>query len=92
MNRFDTKAVIDLAEVVDRDGLDAHAATLFALAEQASFAGVSPVLQQVMLSQDEPYVARVRAFVLMSRAVVNRGGRRVRPADRTLVDATPVAA
>lgn len=75
MNRFDTKAVIDLAEAVDRDGLDLHATTLFALAEQASDIGVSRVLRQVMLDTDEPYVARVRAFTLMSGAVANRGVR-----------------
>jgi|GEM_PF-4650080 len=72
MNRFDTQAVIDLAEAVDHDGLDTHTSSLFALAERAAELGVSPVLQQVMLSLDEPYVARVRAFILMGGAVANR--------------------
>lgn len=87
MNRFDTKAVIDLAEAVDTDGLDAHAATLFALAEQASDLGVSRVLADVMLATDEPYVARVRAFTLLSGAVANRA---VRARSRRLQ--VPVAA
>ena len=87
MNRFDTAAVIDLAEVVDRDGLDAHAATLFALAEQASDLGLSRVLTDVMLSHDEPYVARVRAFVLLSGAIANRAVRGNRGLARDLVAA-----
>lgn len=87
MNRFDTAAVIDLAEVVDRDGLDAHPATLFALAEQAADLGVSRVLTDVMLSHDEPYVARVRAFVLLSGAIANRTARGGRHAARELVAA-----
>lgn len=82
MNRFDTQAVIDLAEAVDHDGLDTHAPSLSALAQQASELGVSPVLQQVMLSADEPYVARVRAFTLMSGAVANRDVRGERAAHR----------
>lgn len=81
--RFDAAAVVDLAEVVDRDGLDAHAATLFALAERASQAGVSPVLVDVMLGTSEPYVARVRAFTRVGAAVAG-----ARPAStRTLVAA-----
>lgn len=75
MDRFSTAAVIDLAEVVDRDGLDVHTATLFELAQRASELGVSPVLLDVMLSHDEPYVARVRAFTLLSAAVANRAVR-----------------
>lgn len=67
--RFDSAAVVDLAEAVDRDGLDAHAATLFALAERAPGAGVSPVLVDVMLGTDEPYVARLRAFTRVGMAV-----------------------
>lgn len=75
MNRFDTAALIDLAEVVDRDGLDAHAATVSALADQAADLGVSRVLIDVMVSSEEPYVARVRAFVLLSSAVARRAVR-----------------
>lgn len=67
--RFDDAAVVALAEAVDRDGLDAHAATLFALAERAPVAGVSPVLVDVMLGTDEPYVARLRAFTRVGMAV-----------------------
>jgi hypothetical protein len=87
MNRFDTAAVIDLAEAVDRDGLDAHAATLFALAEQGTAMGLSSVLSDVMLSTEEPYVARVRAFVILSGAVANRRGRAVPSARHDLVAA-----
>lgn len=72
MNRFDTAAVIDLAEVVERDGLDAHASTLFALADRASAVGVSPVLVGVMLSAHEPAVARMRAFGMVAAAVASR--------------------
>jgi hypothetical protein len=68
--RFDSAAVVDLAEAVDRDGLDVHAATLSALAERASATGVSPVLVDVMLGAGEPYVARLRAFVRVGQAVV----------------------
>lgn len=75
--RFDAAAVVDLAEVVDRDGLDAHAATLFALAERASEAGVSPVLVDVMLGTGEPYVARLRAFTRVGVAVAAARGPRV---------------
>lgn len=88
MNRFDTAAVIDLAEAVQRDGLDAHGATLFALADQAAIKGVSRVLVDVMLSAQEPGVARIRAFTLVAAAVAHRAGS-LRPAHR---DATPVAA
>ncbi len=66
--RFDAPAVVDLAEAVERDGLDAHTATLSALATEASAAGVSPVLVDVMLGTDEPYVARLRAFVRVGLA------------------------
>ena len=69
--RFDSAALVDLAEVVDRDGLDAHAATLFALAERASQVGVSPVLVDVMLGAGEPSVARLRAFARVGSAVAN---------------------
>lgn len=69
--RFDGDAVAALAEVVDRDGLDAHAATLFALAERASLVGVSPVLVDVMLGAGEPYVARMRAFTRVGMAVAS---------------------
>lgn len=72
MNRFDTAAVIDLAEVVERDGLDAHAATLFCLADQAAELGVSPVLVQVMLGSQEPAVARARAFSRVAAMVAHR--------------------
>lgn len=87
MDRFDTAAVIDLAEVVDRDGLDVHTATLFDLAQRASELGVSRVLMDVMLSADEPYVARVRAFTLLSGAVANRAARSGRAGRRVAVAA-----
>ena len=77
--RFDSAAVVDLAEAVDRDGLDVHAATLSALAERASATGVSPVLVDVMLGADEPYVARLRAFVRVGQAVVAGPRLRVQP-------------
>lgn len=76
---FDSAAVVALAEAVDRDGLDAHAATLFALSERASEAGVSPVLVDVMLGAGEPYVARLRAFVRVGQAVVAARLPRVAP-------------
>lgn len=86
--RFDPAAVVDLAEAVDRDGLDAHAATLFALAERAVSAGVSPVLVDVMLGTREPYVARVRAFTRIGLAVANPRRTRVpAPVDGVLVAA-----
>lgn len=69
---FDAASVVALAEVVDRDGLDAHAATLTALAQRASASGVSPVLLDVMLGTGEPYVARLRAFTRVGAAVVSR--------------------
>ena len=69
--RFDAASVVALAEVVDRDGLDAHAATLFALAQRASATGVSPVLVDVMLGTGEPYVARLRAFTRVGAAVAS---------------------
>ena len=69
--RFDTSDLVDLAEVVARDGIDAHAATLFALAERASQVGVSPVLVDIMLGTGEPYVARLRAFARVGSAVAN---------------------
>lgn len=88
MNSFDTAAVIDLAEAVQRDGLDAHGATLFALADEAAELGVSRVLVDVMLSTGEPPVARIRAFSLIGAAVAHRA-RSLRPARHA---ATPVAA
>ena len=78
MDRFDYAAVIDLAEVVDRDGLDAHTTSISALAERGADLGVSRVLADVMLSTEEPYVARVRAFTLLTGAVVRRGSRAAR--------------
>jgi len=67
--RFDTATLVELAEAVERDGLDAHAATLFALAERAGETGVSRVLVDVMLGVGEPYVARLRAFTRVGVAV-----------------------
>jgi len=69
--RSDASDLVDLAEVVDRDGLDAHAARLSALAERASQVGVSPVLVDVMLGTGEPSVARLRAFARVGSAVAN---------------------
>lgn len=69
--RFDASDLADLGEFVDRDGLDAHAATLFALAERASQVGVSPVLVDVMLGTGEPSVARLRAFARVGSSVAN---------------------
>lgn len=93
MNRFDNAGVIDLAEAVDRDGLDTHAATLFALAERASDLGVSRVLVDVMLSTDEPYVARVRAFTLLTGAVLRRtAARDQHDTLRSRLSAAPIAA
>lgn len=75
MNRFDTAAVIDLAQVVERDGLDAHASTLFALADRATSLGVSDVVISVMLGSEEPFAARLRAFTLVAAAVAHRSAR-----------------
>ncbi len=81
MHQYDTATLIDLAEAVDTDGLDAHVAALFQLADQAVEAGVHPVVPQVMLDVTEPWVARVRAFTKASSAVSRRGG--VRSDQRT---------
>lgn len=72
MDRLDIPGLVDLAEAVDRDGLEAHAASLFPLAQRALELGVHPVVPDVMLSSAEPYVARVRAFTRLS-SVVARG-------------------
>lgn len=80
--RFDASDLVDLAEVVDRDGLDPHTATLFALAERASQVGVSPVLVDIMLGTGEPSVARMRAFARVGSAVANP------PRSRTTTSAT----
>lgn len=74
MSSFDTAAIIDLAEVVHRDGLDAHAATLFVLADQANAVGVSEVVVAVMLDATEPGAARLRAFTIAAAAVAHRSG------------------
>lgn len=73
MNRFDTTSITDLAELVVRDGLDAHPADMFALADRASTLGVSDVLLSVMLSAQEPSVARERAFNRVASVVAHRG-------------------
>lgn len=85
--RFDNAAVVDLAEVVDRDGLDAHLDTLAALARRASLSGVSPVLVDVMLGTSEPYVARLRAFVRVGAAVADPRRARVSPGAGSLLAA-----
>ncbi|MFC5380727.1 hypothetical protein [Aquipuribacter nitratireducens] len=72
---FTPAAVTDLAEAVERDGLDAHAATLFALADRAAVVGVRPVVVGVMLDATEPVVARLRAFTLVAAAVAHRAVR-----------------
>ncbi|WP_336922930.1 hypothetical protein [Aquipuribacter sp. SD81] len=74
---FTGTAVTDLAEAVERDGLDAHAATLFALADRATAVGVRPVVLDVMLDAGEPAVARLRAFTLTAAAVAHRAVRGV---------------
>lgn len=74
MDRLDITGLIDLAEAVDRDGLDAHTSTLFALAQRALELGVSPVVPDVMLDSHEPSVARLRAFTRLSAVVARHGG------------------
>ena len=80
--RFDSSTLVALAEVVDRDGLDAHAATLSHLADCATQVGVSPVLVEVMLGAGEPPVARLRAFARVGSAVTDHR--------RTRTTASPV--
>lgn len=82
MNRFDVSGLIDLAEAVDRDGLDAHASTLFALAQRAAELGVDPVVPDVMLNSREPSAARLRAFTRLSAVVARRGSSGAAGTDR----------
>jgi len=70
-DRFSRAGLVDLAEAVERDGLDVHAATLFALAERADLVGVTRVLVDVMLGTGEPEVARLRAFTRVAVAVAD---------------------
>lgn len=86
---FTPAAVTDLAEAVERDGLDAHAATLFALADRAAVVGVRPVVVDVMLDATEPFVARLRAFTITAAAVAHRAVRGATGTGTRAVAATP---
>jgi hypothetical protein len=87
---FTPATVTDLAEAVERDGLDAHASTLFALADRAGVVGVRPVVVDVMLDATQPVVARLRAFTITAAAVAHRAARGLTATDERAATAEPV--
>lgn len=59
-----------LGEAIERCGITADPVALLLLAHEASDRGVDPILVDVMVDEDEPAVARVRAFARVSSALL----------------------
>lgn len=63
--RTQVQRIIELGEVIARQGISSAGVDLLLLAHDARDAGVSPVLIDVLIDEQAPEVARARAFVLV---------------------------